>query len=64
MTTTTRPDAVLATADNDVPSPPQPTPKKKRHWVIPVVVGAVGFGAGVAVGSNLTWRLSIWWKPS
>lgn len=72
MTTTTRPDAVLAPADNDVPSSAQPTPEKmpdrspekKRHWVVPVVVGTVAFGAGVAVGCNLTWRFSIWWKPS
>ena len=27
-------------------------PEEEADWVIPVVVGAVGFGAGVAVGSN------------
>ena len=72
MTTTTRPDLVLAPADDGVPSPAQPTwektpeeaQEKKRHWVIPVVVGALAFGAGVALGSNLTWRFSVWWKPS
>lgn len=80
MTTTTRPDAVLAPADNDVLSPAQMTPEraaektlektpdKKRHRVVPLVVGAVAvavaFGAGLATGSNLTWRFSIWWKPS
>lgn len=64
MTTTTPPDAVLATSDTDVPSPLQPTPERKRHWLVPVVVGAVAFGAGVGVGSRLTWRFSAWWKPN
>ncbi|WP_374970604.1 hypothetical protein [Terrabacter sp. BE26] len=64
MTTNPRPDGVLAPADNDVPSRAQPTPEKKRHRVLPVVAGAAAFGAGVAIGSNLTWRFSIWWKPS
>ncbi|GAA3709508.1 hypothetical protein GCM10022399_27870 [Terrabacter ginsenosidimutans] len=63
MTTTTRPNPVLAPAD-DVPAPPPSTPEKKRHWLVPVVVGAVAFGAGVGVGSKLSWRLSAWWKPT
>ncbi len=63
MTTTTRPNPVLAPADDDVPSPPPP-PEKKRQWLVPVVVGAVAFGAGVGVGSKLSWRFSAWWKPS
>ncbi|HET9633915.1 MAG TPA: hypothetical protein VFP73_16060 [Terrabacter sp.] len=76
MTTTTRTDAVLAPADDGATAPaqttsettPETTPaktqEKKRHWAIPVVVGAVAFGAGAAVGSSLTWRFSVWWKPS
>jgi hypothetical protein len=31
---------------------------------VPVVVGVVAFGAGVGVGSKLSWRLSAWWKPT
>ncbi|GAA1969377.1 hypothetical protein GCM10009817_06660 [Terrabacter lapilli] len=80
MTTTTRTDAVLAPADGGATAPAEPTSEttpettpaktpaktqeKKRHWAIPVVVGAVAFGAGAAVGSSLTWRFSVWWKPS
>lgn len=64
MTTITRPAPVLGAADDDVPSPPPPTPEKKRHWLVPVVVGAVSFGAGVGIGSKLTWRFSTWWRPS
>jgi hypothetical protein len=64
MTTTTPPNPVLAPAVDDAPSPPRPIPQNKRHWVLPVVVGAVAFGAGVGVGSRLTWRFSAWWKPS
>lgn len=61
MTTTTRPDSGLALAEDDVPPP---TLAKKRPWLIPVVVGAVAFGAGVGVGSKLSWRFSVWWKPT
>ena len=64
MTTTTRPNPVLAPGDDDVSSPPPPTPEKKRHWAVPIVVGVVAFGAGVGVGSKLSWRLSAWWKPT
>ena len=64
MTTTTSPNPVLAPAVDDAPSPRPPVPQKNRRWVLPVVVGAVAFGAGVGVGSKLTWRFSAWWKPS
>ncbi|MEW1954163.1 hypothetical protein [Terrabacter sp. NPDC080008] len=66
MTTTTRPDAVLA-PEPDVTAPARPTAdtisEKQRRWVVPVVVGAVAFATGAAIGSSLTWRFSIWWKP-
>ncbi len=63
MTTSTRPNVVLPAPKDNVPSPP-PTPEKKRHWLLPVAVGAVAFGAGVGVGSKLTWRFSAWWRPT
>jgi len=64
MTTTTSPNPVLAPAVPDAPSPQRPILQKKGRWVLPVAVGAVAFGAGVGVGSRLTWRFSAWWKPS
>ena len=63
MTTTTPPDPVLAPAVDDAPPPQRPALHDKRHWVLPVAVGAVAFGAGVGLGSRLTWRFSAWWKP-
>ena len=33
MTTTTRPESVLAPADTEAPAPEQPNAEKKRHWV-------------------------------
>jgi hypothetical protein len=64
MTTTTPPNPVLEPAVDDAPSPRPQVPHSKRHWVLPVAVGAVAFGAGVGLGSKLTWRFSAWWKPS
>lgn len=61
MTTTTGPNPVQAPAEDDVPPP---APAEKRPWLIPVVVGVVAFGAGVGVGSKLSWRFSVWWKPT
>ena len=63
MTTTTSPNPVLSPAVDDAPSPRPASPQKKRHWILPVAVGAVAFGAGVGLGSRLTWRFSGWWKP-
>ncbi|WP_323096932.1 hypothetical protein [Intrasporangium sp. YIM S08009] len=65
MTTTTPSKPVTAPAVDDAPSP-QPLVRQKQKTqrsVLPVVVGAVAFGAGVVVGSRLTWRFSAWWKP-
>ena len=61
MTTTTQSNPVVAPADDDGPPP---TPAEKRPWLIPVVVGVVAFGAGVGVGSKLSWRFSAWWRPT
>ncbi|WP_076259814.1 hypothetical protein [Intrasporangium flavum] len=63
MTTTTPPNPVHPPAVGDAPSTKRPVPQKSHGWVLPVAVGAVAFGAGVGVGSRLTWRFSGWWKP-
>ncbi len=64
MTTTTRPNVVLQPPEDDVPSPPPLTSENKRHWLVPVAVGAAAFGAGVGVGAKLSWRFSAWWRPT
>lgn len=64
MTTTTRSNVTPRSQEHNVPPPRSQTPERKRHWLLPVAVGAVAFGAGVGVGSKLTWRFSAWWKPT